>query len=270
MRFQSTFGGRHELGQNFLRYPSTIDRFVAVVRDTEGSILEVGAGDGAITRKLSLLNRDITAIDVDEQLVKRLQRDIPTVRVERADALRFSLDFPVIVGNIPFNLTTPILRRLLKSSTWNHAVLLTQWEVARKRAGVGGCTMMTAQAAPWYVFELRGRVPARHFAPQPSVDGGILHIARREKSLVSSAERRNYESFVRAAFTGRGRTLPQILGRASGAPNNQASRVLSELSLGDVRLPRELRADTWAVLWSRLTQSRQPHDQKGARRDFRQ
>ena len=269
MRFQSTIGGRHELGQNFLRNPSTINRFVAVVRDTEGSILEMGAGDGAITRKLCLLDRDITAIDVDEQHVKNLQRDMPTVRVERADALRFTLDFPVIVGNIPFNLTTPILRRLLKSSTWNHAVLLTQWEVARKRAGVGGCTMMTAQVAPWYVFELHGRVPARDFAPMPSVDGGILRITRREKSLVSSAERRNYESFVRAAFTGRGRTLAQILGRASRAPSNEVSRVLSELSLEDVRLPRDLRADTWGVLWSRLARNRQPHNPERARRDFR-
>lgn len=270
MRFLSTNGGRHELGQNFLRNPSTIDRFVAVVRETEGGILEIGAGDGAITRKLSLLERDLTAIDVDERHVKRLRQDFPTVRVERADALRFTLEFPVIVGNIPFSLTTPILRRLLKASSWQDAVLLTQWEVARKRAGIGGRTMMTAQAAPWYVFELCGRVPARHFTPQPSVDGGILHVTRRERPLVSSAERRGYENFVYATFTGKGRTLAQILGRACGAPSNEVSRALRELSLEGVRLPRDLRIEAWVSLWSRLARSRQPHEKVRANKDFRQ
>ncbi len=74
----------------------------------------------------------------------------------------------MVVGNIPFHLTTPILRRLLSSATWQHAVVLTQWEVARKRAGVGGRTMMTAQAAPWFDFVLDSRVPAGCFTRGPA------------------------------------------------------------------------------------------------------
>ncbi|WP_083521893.1 23S ribosomal RNA methyltransferase Erm [Arthrobacter luteolus] len=256
MRFQSTNGGRHELGQNFLRNPNTINRFVAVVRETEGGILEIGAGDGAITRKLSLLGRELTAIDVDERYVKRLRQNFSTIRVERADALRFTLEFPVIVGNIPFSLTTPILRRLLKASSWHDAVLLTQWEVARKRAGIGGRTMMTAQAAPWYVFELCGRVPAQHFTPQPSVDGGILHVTRRERPLVPSKERRGYENFVYATFTGKGRTLAQVITQSTGAPSNDVSRALSDLSLTAIRLPRDLDVEAWVSLWSRLARNR--------------
>ncbi len=64
--------------------------------------------------------------------------------VVHGDALRTRLDRPVVVGNLPFHLTTPILRRLLAAGGWTEAVLLTQWEVARKRAGVGGRTMLTA------------------------------------------------------------------------------------------------------------------------------
>src|SRR5690606_36671141 len=71
-----------------------------------------------------------------------------------------------------------ILRRLLRRPDWRHAILLTQWEVARKRAGVGGGTLLTAQSAPWSEFTLHGRVPARAFRPAPSVDGGILSITR--------------------------------------------------------------------------------------------
>ncbi len=91
------------------------------------------------------------------------------MRIERADATRHPFDRAVIVGNIPYHLTAPILRRLLSRPRWHDAILLTQWEVARKRAGVGGGTMMTAQAAPWFEFALHGRVPARSFRPVPNV-----------------------------------------------------------------------------------------------------
>ncbi|MHA6669430.1 rRNA adenine N-6-methyltransferase family protein [Homoserinimonas sp. A447] len=115
--------------------------------------------------------REVTAIELDEHRARRLRHALPSVRDEHGDALRYPLDRPIVVGNIPFHITTPILRRLLQAGTWRSAVLLTQWEVARKRAGVGGGTMMTAQAAPWFEVELKKRVPAHFFTPRPSVDG---------------------------------------------------------------------------------------------------
>lgn len=171
-RPRSIHGGRHELGQNFLHHAPTLDHILSLVERTSGPILELGAGDGALTRPLARLGRPLTAIDVDEHRVRRLRSDLPQVRVEAADATRHPFDAEVVVGNVPFHLTTPILRRLLETGRWRHAVLLTQWEVARKRAGVGGGTLMTAQSAPWFVFALEGRVPAWGFRPQPSVDGG--------------------------------------------------------------------------------------------------
>ncbi len=190
MRTRSVHGGRHELGQNFLVHTPTIDRIVALVAKTDGAILEIGAGGGALTARLAELGRTLTAIDIDESRIAELRRTHPAVRVEHADALRHPLDAPVIVGNVPFHLTTPILRRLLQRPTWEHSILLTQWEVARKRAGVGGGTLLTAQSAPWFEFQLHGRVPARAFRPMPSVDGGILSITRRGSSLVPVDERR--------------------------------------------------------------------------------
>src|SRR5699024_12265525 len=82
----------------------------------------------------------------------------------------------VLVINLPFQLTTAILRRIFRAPGWKHAILLVQWEVARRRAGVGGATMMTAQWWPWFDFELGRRVPARAFTPRPNVDGGVLII----------------------------------------------------------------------------------------------
>lgn len=249
---RSPHGGRHELGQNFLTHAPTIERIAALIARTDGAILEIGAGGGALTRRLASLGRPLTAIDIDEHRIARLRRALAGVEIEHADALRYPLRQPVVVGNIPFHLTTPILRRLLTEGAWEHAVLLTQWEVARKRAGVGGGTMMTAQTAPWFVFSLEGRVPAGHFIPVPSVDGGLLRIERRARPLLPAAERRRYERFVRSVFTGGGGTMPRIVQRASGAERGAASAALRRAGLTRSALPRDLRPAQWAQLWRSL------------------
>ena len=249
---RSVHGGRHELGQNFLNHRPTIDRITRLVDGTSGPVLELGAGDGALTRELVRLGRPLTAIDIDEHRVRRLRRALPKVRIEHADATRYPLDAPVIVGNIPFHLTTPILRRLLASHGWQHAVLLTQWEVARKRAGVGGRTMMAAQTAPWFDFRLDGRVPAWCFTPMPSVDGGLLTIARRRTPLVPLRQRSAYEAFVRRVFTGAGGTLPRVVQRASGADASHVGRALMDARVPPRALPRDLDPQQWSRLWAGL------------------
>ncbi|WFE23133.1 rRNA adenine N-6-methyltransferase family protein [Solwaraspora sp. WMMD937] len=119
-------------------------------------------------------------------------------------------------------MTTSIIRTLLAADHWHAAVLLVQWEVARRRAGVGGATLLTASWRggavgagswwPWYDFELHSRVPARAFRPVPSVDGGLSTIDRRETPLVT--DRKGYQDLVRTVFTGRGHGLAKIIQRS--------------------------------------------------------
>lgn len=245
--------GRHELGQNFLHHRPTIDAIVGLVEPTRGAILEIGAGDGALTVPLSRLGRPLTAIELDPRRAHRLSRRLPGVAVRCGDALDGRFDVPVVVGNIPFHLTTPLLRRLLSSGTWGNAVLLMQWEVARKRAGVGGGTLLTAQSAPWFTFALAQRVPARHFSPQPSVDGGVLVIARRPTPLVPARQRRAYEAFASRVFSGRGRGLGQVLTHLVGRRAGDAA--LGAAGLRRDALPRHVRPEQWAALWGSVQTS---------------
>ena len=179
----STYGyGRHEHGQNFLTDHKIINSIVDLVKQTSGPIIEIGPGSGALTHPISHLGRAITAVEVDAKLAAKLTKKTASASVEvvHDDFLNFPLPATpcVIVGNIPFHLTTAILRKLLHAPAWTAAVLLMQWEVARRRAGVGASTMMTAQWSPWFTFHLGSRVPRSAFRPQPNVDGGILVIRR--------------------------------------------------------------------------------------------
>ena len=220
--------GRHEHGQNFLTDPRVINSLTGRIADTTGPIIEIGPGDGALTRPLSRTGRSLTAVEIDPRLAESLRRNLPptgTVTIINDDFLRHHLPAHphVIVGNIPFHITTAILRRLLHAPAWTDAILLMQWEVARRRAGVGASTMMTAQWAPWFEFELGERVPRAAFTPRPSVDGGVLHIRRRHRPLVPTKKRKAFQGMVHSIYTGRGRGIVEIITRQRVLPSRQAA-----------------------------------------------
>ncbi|MFE5776970.1 23S ribosomal RNA methyltransferase Erm [Brachybacterium sp. NPDC056505] len=253
---RSLHGGRHELGQSFLAHRPTLEQIADLVPRDGTSVLELGAGDGALTRTLAARGVPLTALEIDEHRARALRRGLPRVRVISGDALAHPLDATTIVGNIPFHLTAPILRRLLRERAWHRAVLLTQWEVARKRAGVGGSTLMTVQAAPWIHASLEGRVPARAFRPVPSVDGGILVLERRERPLLPLRDRPDYERFARRVFAGGGGTLERILPRTLPPRGASGRRRIDDAlrAAGVARRdrPRDLAPRQWALLWKRL------------------
>ncbi len=150
---------RGEFGQNFLSDRSVVAEIVRLVGRTSGPILEIGPGDGALTPPLEAPGRPLTAVEVDGRRARELRRLArPPTTVVESDFLRYRLPSApyVLVGNLPFHRTTALPRRALHAGQWTDAVLLVQWEVARRRAGVGGATMMTAQAD---LFDLARSAP---------------------------------------------------------------------------------------------------------------
>ncbi len=258
---RSMHGGAHELGQNYLHHSATLDLLVKRIAQTQGPILEIGPGRGALTRELIQLGRSLRAVDIDEHNVAYLRKKFPEITVEHGDALDAAVTEPVVVGNLPFHLTTAIMRKLLSDSSWRDAIVLVQWEVARKRAGVGGATMLTAQSAPWFDFTVVGRVPAQHFRPVPNVDGGVLHMHRRARPLVPDHQRRDYQRFVKSLFTARGRGLTQILTRGLGFPQSMVATAMQQAGLKARALPRDLSTADFVLLWERLGRSRAPRRQ---------
>lgn len=246
--------GRHEFGQNFLADRRTVDTIVDLVSRTAGPIVEIGPGGGALTLPLQSLRRPITAVEIDRRHARALQRRVESITtIVHGDFLRYRLPRRphTVVGNLPFHQTTAMLRRLLHAEHWTSAVLLVQWEVARRRAGVGGATMMTAQWWPWYDFALVDRVPATAFTPRPGVDAGLMTMTRRTDPLVDPAARGRYGSFVHAVFTGRGHGLPQILPQVCDRHTRSAvGKWLARQRFHRTPLPRDLSAEQWAAVFA--------------------
>ena len=248
--------GRHENGQNFLTDRRVVRQIVDLVAETSGPILEIGPGRGALTKPMQQLGRPITAVEIHPGLAKKLAAHTgQRTTIITADFLNYRIRHGrcAVVGNLPFHLTTAMLRKLLHSSEWSEAVLVAQWEVARRRAGVGGATMMTAQWAPYYQFGLAGRIPARAYVPAPSVDGGIMTVSRRDSPLLPWSLRKQYAGFVHRIFTGSGRGIAQVLRNATSTSKQQAGQWISELSIRGTSLPKELTAEQWAGLYQRCT-----------------
>lgn len=247
-------GGPHELGQNFLIDRTIIRTIEHLVARTSGPIVELAAGDGAITLPLSRSARPLTAVEIDPRRARRLHARTPEhVTVHHADILRFELpQYPhVLAGNLPFQLTTAVLRRLLSAQHWQTAILLVQWEVARRRAGVGGASMLTACWWPWYEFSVHARVPARSFRPMPSVDGGLLVMTRRAHPLV--IQKKPYQRFVKDVFTSRGRNLPEILVRTGRITYAHVREWAHTHHVSSRSLPKDLTAAQWAALWQYIS-----------------
>ncbi|HEY3870055.1 MAG TPA: 23S ribosomal RNA methyltransferase Erm [Actinocrinis sp.] len=249
---------RHELGQNFLADPDLIAAVQRLVRTgTSGPIIELGAGDGALTRPLARLGRPVTALEIDPRRARRLALNLRAgsadaagrVEVVCADILRHRLpDTPhTVVGNLPFHLTTAVIRRLLAEPAWTCAVLIVQWEVARRRAGVGGASMLTASWWPWYDFRLVRRIPAASFRPVPSVDAGLMTMHRRPVPRVTA--RRDYQTFVKEVFQSPGRGLPEMILRTGRVHRSDLHAWLRRNRIPIRALPKDLTAEHWAELW---------------------
>jgi 23S rRNA (adenine-N6)-dimethyltransferase len=168
-------------------------------------VLEIGAGDGAITSLLARRAGFVIAHEIDPLLAVRLRERFgpqSSVLVVEGDA--FAQPVPRVpfraVSNVPFHETTRLLRQLLDDprGTLERAALIVQWEVALKRAR--GSTVLGLGWAPWWELRLVRRLPAAAFRPRPSVDAGIIVVSRRPQPLLPPAQARAFRSFLRRGF----------------------------------------------------------------------
>ncbi len=225
-------------GQHFLFDPSILDRIAgAAVGDPEEVVLEIGPGRGTLTRALAKRATRVVAIEADRRLADALAADKPAnVEVVHGDALE--VPWPradVVCGNIPYQITSPLIERALEPPRAARIVFLVQREVADRLAATPGSRHYGALSAGVQLVarvERLFKVPAGAFRPPPLVDSALVRLTPRPAPLVASLEEeRGVRQVIRTAFQRRRQQLTRTLREAWGVEREEAKRLLGPLGI---------------------------------------
>jgi 23S rRNA (adenine-N6)-dimethyltransferase len=198
---------RKSLAQNFL----TKSHLAALLVDessicSNDVVVEIGPGAGILTRELSKRAKKVMAIEKDFGLHLKLKKKFAlhdNVILYNADFLRFHINESSykVFSNIPFNVTSAIMRKLLYGKEPpKEAYLIMQKEAAEKFSGKPLETQFSILAKPWARFAIIRNFKSTDFTPVPKVDIVLLHVEQRGRPLVSAQNSIIYQRFVKHGF----------------------------------------------------------------------
>lgn len=213
---------RKRFGQHFLRDPDIIAAIVRGIRPQPGDhMVEIGPGLGALTRPLLDHLPHLHVVELDRDIIARLQRDYPAGRltIHAGDALAFDFgslgDNLRIVGNLPYNISTPLLFHLagFAAHITDMHFMLQKEVVARMTAAPGGGDYGRLSVMLQYRFEMEALfdVPPDAFDPPPRVDSAIVRMLPRPASAMAALDIGLLEKVAAAAFGQRRKTLRNTL-----------------------------------------------------------
>jgi 16S rRNA (adenine1518-N6/adenine1519-N6)-dimethyltransferase len=250
------------LGQNFLQDNCAIQEIVnaAYILPTD-DILEIGPGLGNLTRYLALTARHVTAVELDNNLFPALESVLApykNVRLVPGDILRLNpadlMDRPdyLVVANIPYYITSAVLRHLLESGGHPRRMVITmQEEVARRICARPGKMSLLALSVQVYgIPEIVAYIPAEAFFPPPKVDSAVLRVEILPKPLIPTALLDKFFTLIKAGFAQKRKTLRNSLSGGLGIAPAEAERVLTEVGIDSMRRAETLSLDEWGKLCS--------------------
>jgi 16S rRNA (adenine1518-N6/adenine1519-N6)-dimethyltransferase len=255
------FRPKRRLGQNFLREAAVLRRIAAECEIAATDwILEIGAGYGSLTELLAKDAARVVAVEVDARLAtlaKEYLMDLPNVQVLCADVLAISvaqLGFPtsfLVVGNIPYYLTAPILRHLLDVAPRPRRLVLTlQKEVAQRIcAGPPDMSLLSLSVQAYGRPRLVERLSAAAFYPVPRVDSAVIRIDTYPGGPpVGADDLDGIFKLARAAFRQKRKNLANALAPALRASPPDARELLQLAGIDPRRRAQTLSLQEWHAL----------------------
>jgi len=256
---------KHRLGQNFLVDRTVLDRILAALELEAGDeVFEIGPGMGTLTVELARRAARVVAVELDEACLRATAitlRDHANAEVVHQDALRADpLELGLhtgylCAGNIPYQITAPLITRLLEMpAPPRRAVLLVQREVAaRLSAPPGAWGLLTVAVRSLAEVERIADVPPTAFEPPPAVHSSIIRIT--PVPLLTGAERTAVLDLARGAFQMRRKTLRHGLSRALQGDEPAAMAALGAAGIDAGRRPETLSLEEWRALARAVAQS---------------
>lgn len=228
------------LGQHFLTDPGILRRIADALEPSPGeTVLEIGPGPGGLTAQLISRGVRLIAIERDRDLVPGLRARFPGATIVEGDALeedwhRLAGGPCSVIGNIPYNITSPLIDQALRPPRPRRIVFLVQKEVAdRVAAAPGGKEYgaLTVGVQAVATVERLFRVPAGAFHPPPKVDSAVIRLTPREQPLVSDDEVAPFRRFVVGLFGFRRKQLVRALRELTGWAADRAALVVGRAGL---------------------------------------
>jgi 16S rRNA (adenine1518-N6/adenine1519-N6)-dimethyltransferase len=261
------------LGQHFLRDPGILDRIVdALSPASDDVVVEIGPGEGTLTRRLLPRVGRVVAIERDAELAARLPAcldnadDANRLRVVAADALSVdwcreaavaSPNVPVkIVGNVPYYITSPLIEHALQPPLPVVVVFLIQREVADRVVARPDTRAFGALSIGVQVVARAERlfvVRAGAFQPPPKVDSAVVRLTPLPEPLVTAEERGAFRAFTVAVFGRRRQQLQRSLRDLGGLTVDQAAAACADVGVDGASRPETLKPTQFVGLFRAVT-----------------
>ncbi len=251
---------KKSLGQNFLVDPAALERIVQAAEiDAERSLLEVGPGLGSLTRYLARAAGRVVAVELDAALIPVLEdvlRETPNVEIVRGDILKLDparlmgQDGYFVVANIPYYITSNLIRHLLEAPLKPSRLVLTvQREVAERiTAGPGDMSLLALGVQVYGRPKMVARIPAGAFYPSPTVDSSVVRVDLYPAPLIPIEQLDAFFRLAKAGFGQKRKTLRNALSAGLGMPPAQAAAMLEEAGIDPQRRAETLAMEEWKRL----------------------
>ena len=248
------------LGQNFLHNPLALEEIAsaAEIRPTD-SVLEIGPGLGSLTRYLAVSAKEVVAVELDEKLIPPLKTVIApysNIRLIHGDILKFPPSELVdqagylVVANIPYYITSAIIRHLLENEPKPRRIVLTiQKEVAdRICAKPGDMSLLALSVQVYGQPHIAARIAAEAFFPAPKVDSAVLCLDVYPEPQIKIELLETFFKLIKAGFSQKRKTLRNSLSSGLHISPNDAADLLTKSDIDPMR-----RAETLSIPeWQRL------------------
>jgi 16S rRNA (adenine1518-N6/adenine1519-N6)-dimethyltransferase len=254
------------LGQNFLQDPLALENIVttAEIRPTD-TVLEIGPGLGSLTRYLAASAKEVIAVELDKNLFSPLKSVLTlyeNVRLIQGDILEISptdlnlTNDYIVVANIPYYITSAVIRHLLESASKPRRVVLTvQKEVAQRIcAGPGDMSLLALSVQVYGQPRIVAHIPAESFFPAPRVDSAVLVIEIYPAPRITADLLEIFFRLIKAGFSQKRKTLRNSLSSGLHISPSEAVEFLTRADIDPQR-----RAETLSIEeWERLCEIRTP------------
>ena len=253
------------LGQNFLQDPYALERIVNVaeILPTD-TVLEVGPGLGALTRHLANAAQNVIAVELDGRLLPALQEVISgytNIEIVQGDMLKLSpakiVPVPdyLVVANIPYYITSALLRHLLETTPRPRRVVLTvQKEVAERIcASAPDLSLLAISVQVYGVPRVAATIPAGAFYPAPNVDSAVVRIDLSPAPFIPYALLDTFFLLAKAGFSQKRKTLRNSLSAGMRKPPAEIESTLRAAGIDPMRRAETLSLDEWRELTARTS-----------------